>query len=112
MLARSETIFELPSFKESITCRRCLVMVDGFYEHHHRNGKTYPFFIQKENKDPLFLAGIYDSATIDGNYWRPTKFQIVHKVCLTVLKRYFLPNLKNYPLLLLGSLSSGEFIFF
>jgi putative SOS response-associated peptidase YedK len=64
--ARSETIFELPSFKESITCRRCLVMVDGFYEHHHRNGKTYPFFIQKESKEPMFLAGIYDSTIIDG----------------------------------------------
>ncbi len=64
--ARSETIFELPSFKESITCRRCLIMVDGFYEHHHKNGKTYPFFIRKKDGDPLFLAGIYDQANIDG----------------------------------------------
>ena len=64
--ARSETVFELPSFKESITCRRCLIMVDGFYEHHHRNGKTYSFYIQKENKEPMYLAGIYDTAKIDG----------------------------------------------
>lgn len=64
--ARSETVFDLPSFKESITCRRCLIMVDGFYEHHHRNGKTFPFFIQKTSKEPMFMAGIYDSASIDG----------------------------------------------
>jgi putative SOS response-associated peptidase YedK len=64
--ARSETVFELSSFKESISCRRCLIMVDGFYEHHHRNGKTYPFFIQKASKEPMYLAGIYDSAKIDG----------------------------------------------
>lgn len=64
--ARSETIFELPSFKESITCRRCLVMVDGFYEHHHKNGKTYPFYIQKASEEPIYLAGIYDTAIVDG----------------------------------------------
>lgn len=64
--ARSETIFETKSYKDSITCRRCLVMVDGFYEHHHRNGKTFPFFIQKKDESPMYLAGIYDKAYVDG----------------------------------------------
>ena len=33
--ARGETIFEKPSFKDSATNKRCLIFVDGFYEHHH-----------------------------------------------------------------------------
>lgn len=30
--ARSETVFEKPSFKSSIKRRRCLIPADGFYE--------------------------------------------------------------------------------
>ena len=34
-------------------------MLDGFYEHHHLNGKTYPFLIQKRSKEPLTVAGLW-----------------------------------------------------
>ena len=57
--ARGETIFELPSFRESAKHHRCLVYVDGFYEHHHYNGSTYPFFIYRKDKEPLALAGLW-----------------------------------------------------
>ncbi|MGB5555280.1 MAG: SOS response-associated peptidase family protein, partial [Flavobacteriaceae bacterium] len=40
--ARGETIFEKPSFRDSAKQHRCLVFVDGFFEHHHFKGKTYP----------------------------------------------------------------------
>ncbi len=57
--ARGETIFEKPSFRYSAKNNRCIVYVDGFYEHHHFDGKTYPFYIfQKDNK-PLALAGLW-----------------------------------------------------
>ena len=47
--ARGETIFEKPSFRESARSKRCLIYVDGFYEHHHFKGKTYPFLIKRKD---------------------------------------------------------------
>ena len=64
--ARSETVFEKPAFKESILRRRCLVLVDGFYEHHHKNGKTFPQHLLLKSEEPMTLAGIYDTWRHDG----------------------------------------------
>lgn len=58
--ARGETIFEKPSFKESAKNNRCVIYLDGFYEHHHHNNKTYPFFIQREDREPLVVAGLWN----------------------------------------------------
>lgn len=64
--ARSETIFELPSFKESIRQRRCLITLDGFFEHHHLNkSKRIPFYIWRTDSEPIVMAGIYDFAVLD-----------------------------------------------
>ncbi|NND63487.1 MAG: SOS response-associated peptidase [Flavobacteriaceae bacterium] len=57
--ARGETIFEKPSFRQSARTNRCILYVDGFYEHHHFEGKTYPFFIHKKDKSPLAIAGLW-----------------------------------------------------
>jgi putative SOS response-associated peptidase YedK len=57
--ARGETIFEKPSFRSSAKNNRCLVYVDGFYEHHHFDGNTYPHYIYAKNKEPLALAGLW-----------------------------------------------------
>ena len=56
--ARGETIFDRPSFKSAAKSSRCLIYVDGFYEHHHFNGKRYPFFIKSINNEPLCFAGL------------------------------------------------------
>jgi len=58
--ARGETIFEKPSFREPAKNKRCIIVIDGFFEHHHFNGKTYPFFITLKNNEPIFLAGLWD----------------------------------------------------
>jgi len=58
--ARAETIFDKASFKSAIKKNRCLIIADGYYEHHHHKGKTYPFFIELKNKKPMSLAGIYE----------------------------------------------------
>lgn len=55
--ARGETIFEKASFKDSANSKRCLILVDGFYEYHHFKGKTYPFFIQPKAPDVPFIFG-------------------------------------------------------
>lgn len=57
--ARSETMFELNSFKDSALHKRCLVYLDAFYEYHHYKGKTFPFRIAPESKEPLIVAGLW-----------------------------------------------------
>ncbi|SHJ45165.1 SOS response-associated peptidase [Aquimarina spongiae] len=61
--ARGETIFEKPSFRYSAKNRRCLIYIDGFYEHHHFNKKTYPFHIHRKDGEPLILAGLWNEWT-------------------------------------------------
>ncbi|MCB0448001.1 MAG: SOS response-associated peptidase [Gelidibacter sp.] len=57
--ARGETIFEKSSFRSSAKNARCLIYVDGFYEHHHYNKDTYPFYIHKKDHEPMIFAGLY-----------------------------------------------------
>jgi putative SOS response-associated peptidase YedK len=53
--ARGETIFEKPSFRYAAKHNRCLIYLDGFYEHHHYKGKTYPFLCMKNYEKHLPL---------------------------------------------------------
>jgi putative SOS response-associated peptidase YedK len=57
--ARGETIFEKRSFRDSAQHKRCIVYVDGYYEHHHYKKKTFPFYIYRKDDKPLALAGLY-----------------------------------------------------
>lgn len=57
--ARGETIFEKASFKDSALSKRCLIYLEGFYEHHHKNGKTYPYFIKHKEKELFAVAGLW-----------------------------------------------------
>lgn len=58
--ARGETIFEKPSFRSSAKNKRCLIYLDAFYEHHHANGRTYPFRISMKDDSPMAIAGLWD----------------------------------------------------
>ncbi len=57
--ARGETIFEKPAFREASKRNRCLIFVDGFYEHHHKAGDTFPHFIYRCDMQPMALAGLW-----------------------------------------------------
>ncbi len=57
--ARNDTIFEKPSFRGPIRGKRCLVLVDGFYEYMHYKGKKYPHYIYLKDHKPFALAGIW-----------------------------------------------------
>ncbi|WP_405410359.1 SOS response-associated peptidase [Maribacter sp. Asnod1-A12] len=57
--ARVETIFEKPAFRDAASEKRCILYVDGFYEHQHCNKKTYPYFIHRKNNEPLALAALW-----------------------------------------------------
>ena len=56
--ARSETVREKTSFKESFTRRRCLVPADGFYEW-TAIGK-HPFLFTLNNDDAFAIAGFWE----------------------------------------------------
>jgi len=59
--AKAETIHEKPSFKSSIKNKRCLVLVDGFYEWQEVKGNKFPYYIRLINTEAFALAGIWDT---------------------------------------------------
>jgi putative SOS response-associated peptidase YedK len=58
--ARSETLAEKPSFRDSFKSRRCLIIADGFYEWQSLGGIKRPYFIFMKDKQPFAMAGVYD----------------------------------------------------
>jgi putative SOS response-associated peptidase YedK len=81
--ARSETVFEKPSFRNAIRRRRCLFLSDGFYEwqkleepsqqkwepvlrpalrpeEKSKGKKKQPFLIRRPQQGPLAMAGIFE----------------------------------------------------
>jgi putative SOS response-associated peptidase YedK len=61
--AVGETIFEKPSFRNSITSRRCILGINGFYEWRLFNKSKYPYFITSAENEIFSLGCIYDSWT-------------------------------------------------
>ena len=59
--ARSETIFEKPSFRGSISTKRCLIPSTGFYEWRDFKGAKYPYYIGLKDEPVFSMAGIYDT---------------------------------------------------
>lgn len=57
--ARSETLFEKPAFRESLQKRRCLVVVDGFYEWAADGSRKAPRLIAFDDGRPFTLAGLW-----------------------------------------------------
>lgn len=61
MNARSETLFEKPSFRTPIRKRRCLVIMDGFFEWREVGGTNFPHYIKMKDDSAFAIAGIWDS---------------------------------------------------
>ena len=89
--ARGETIFEKPSFKQAAKNNRCLIYIDGFYEHHHYNKATYPFYIYRKDKEPIVLAGLW-------NEWKnPDKGMFTSFTIVTTAANGLLSKIHNNP---------------
>jgi putative SOS response-associated peptidase YedK len=58
--ARSETVFEKPSFR-SISAKRCLIPSTGFYEWREYNKVKYPYFITLKDEPIFSMAGLYEN---------------------------------------------------
>jgi putative SOS response-associated peptidase YedK len=66
-LARVETAATTPVFRDALRRRRCLVVVDGFYEWRRNatgKGRSQPFFVYRGgagvNRLPFALAGLWE----------------------------------------------------
>ena len=58
--ARLETIDEKVSFKKLIKQFRCIAIADGYYEWKRENNKKIPYYFSREDKKPLYIAGIFE----------------------------------------------------
>ena len=61
--ARSETVSERPSFRDSYRFRRCLIVADGFYEWRRDGSTKTPYFITTGNDEPFGLAALWEAWT-------------------------------------------------
>ena len=57
--ARSETVFQKPSFKNAILHQRCLVPATGFFEWKKVGKKKFPYFIRLKGEDIFSFGGIF-----------------------------------------------------
>ena len=77
--ARSETVFEKPTFKESMKDKRCIIPANGFFEWAKLpDGRKQKYLIKSAVAQTLYFAGIYDKKV---DY--KTKENLVHFVILT-----------------------------
>jgi putative SOS response-associated peptidase YedK len=75
--ARADTIAEKPSFKTALKKRRCLILVDGFYEW-KRDGKTKkPFLFRRKDEKPFALAGLWEE-------WKSRDLPEVLRTCTII----------------------------
>src|SRR5580658_5299822 len=63
--ARVETVARAPAYRESFRKRRCLVVVDGYFEWKKLEKARQPFLIRREDRKPLALAGIWEHTVTD-----------------------------------------------
>ena len=58
--ARSETIFDLPSFRVPILKRRCLIPSTGYFEFQHNGKNVTPHYIFLRDEEIFSLGGIVE----------------------------------------------------
>ncbi len=58
--ARSESVNDKPSFRQSFRQRRCILPASGFYEWARVEGKKVPYYVRMADGSPMPLAGIWD----------------------------------------------------
>lgn len=68
--ARSETITEKPSFRQSVPSRRCIIPMSGFYEWDRTDPKRkIPYFVTRQDGHLMLVAGIWTpSPALEGQH--------------------------------------------
>lgn len=64
--ARDDKMFQKQSiYHKAAHTRRCVIMLDGFFDHHHKNGVAFPHFVQLASGEPMMVAGLWQTYTKD-----------------------------------------------
>jgi putative SOS response-associated peptidase YedK len=58
--ARAETVATAPAFRDAFKARRCLVVVDGFYEWKTLGKERVPHHVHRQDGALFALAGVWD----------------------------------------------------
>lgn len=58
--ARSESIFEKLTFRDSFRYRRCIIPINGFFEWEVEDKQKTAYFVKDSKDDYLAIAGIWD----------------------------------------------------
>lgn len=58
--ARAETVDTKPSFRTPFHQRRCVVPASGFYEWKKSGTEKQPYYIFRQDRRPMALAGLWD----------------------------------------------------
>ncbi|MGC9327687.1 MAG: SOS response-associated peptidase [Candidatus Hinthialibacter sp.] len=59
--AKSETLFDKPSFRKAARTRRCLIPADGFFEWRKENNGKQPYYIHLDDESPFAMAGLWEA---------------------------------------------------
>jgi putative SOS response-associated peptidase YedK len=74
--ARDDKIFTKSSlYYQSANEQRCVVVLDGFFDHHHKNGVAYPHYVRIANDEPMFVAGL----------WQTFETRDIERDCITLV---------------------------
>jgi putative SOS response-associated peptidase YedK len=65
--AKSETLAEKPSFRNSLNRKHCLVLANGFYEWQTQGKEKIPYLIGLKDQPVFSLAGLFDRWTNQQN---------------------------------------------
>jgi putative SOS response-associated peptidase YedK len=67
--AASETAARLPSFRDALKSRRCLVPADGFYEWRRIDDRKQPYCFEVNDGELFAFAGLWDRWKEPGGAW-------------------------------------------
>ncbi|MFY0606799.1 MAG: SOS response-associated peptidase family protein [Cyclobacteriaceae bacterium] len=64
LYARDNRIFtEKSIYRGSAESKRCLVMLDGFFETYKKGDLTFPYYVQLKTKEPFMVGGLWQTFT-------------------------------------------------
>jgi putative SOS response-associated peptidase YedK len=93
--AKAETVDRLPSFREALERRRCVVPADGFYEWRGPKARREPLWIHRADGGLLLFAGLYEA-------WQhaPGEWQTTFTIITTSANRRLEPIHNRMPVIL------------
>jgi putative SOS response-associated peptidase YedK len=83
---RAETVARAPAYRDAFRTRRCLVVVDGFFEWTGEGKARTPYLVRKADSKPFALGGIW-SRRVSGDGEVTDSCAILTRAALGVVAR-------------------------